>query len=52
MYRDGVRKAARWGVDAILTDVPKTWLELRLALDCKLIYQGQGNRGMRTYVEI
>jgi hypothetical protein len=49
-----VIKAARWGVDAILTDVPKTWLNLRLALDCTLIYlyRGQGNRGMGTYVEI
>ena len=26
-------KAVRWGVDAILTDVTRTWLELRAALD-------------------
>ena len=28
-------QAVRWGVDAILTDVTKTWLELRAALDGK-----------------
>jgi len=26
-------KAVRWGVDAILTDMTKTWLKLRAALD-------------------
>jgi glycerophosphoryl diester phosphodiesterase len=26
-------EAVRWGVDAILTDVPKTWLEMRAALN-------------------
>jgi hypothetical protein len=28
-----IMQAARWGVDAILTDMTKTWLELRAALD-------------------
>lgn len=28
-------EAVRWGVDAILTDVTKTWLDLRASLACK-----------------
>ena len=27
-------EAVRWGVDAILTDVTKTWIDLRAALRC------------------
>jgi hypothetical protein len=38
-------KAVRWGVDAILTDVTRTWLKLRAALDgtCEklLIHRGK-----------
>ncbi|KAH7105589.1 PLC-like phosphodiesterase [Auriculariales sp. MPI-PUGE-AT-0066] len=30
---DQMVEATRWGVDAILTDVTKTWLDLRAALD-------------------
>ena len=41
-------KAVRWGVDAILTDVTKTWLKLRAALDgawgSLMFYRG--NRGI------
>jgi len=37
-------KAVRWGVDAILTDVTKTWLKLRAALDgtwgSLMVYRG------------
>jgi len=29
---DHMMEAVRWGVNAIITDVTKTWLDLRLAL--------------------
>ena len=31
---DSRNQAVRWGVDAILTDVTKTWLDMRTALYC------------------
>jgi phosphatidylglycerol phospholipase C len=31
---DSKNQAVRWGVDAILTDFTKTWLDMRTALYC------------------
>jgi hypothetical protein len=38
----GRYQAVRWGVDAILTDMTKTWLDLRAALD--------GTHGSQLYL--
>ena len=35
---DNEPQAVRWEVDAILTDVTKTWLDLRTALRCGFPY--------------
>ncbi|KAF8272083.1 PLC-like phosphodiesterase [Lactarius quietus] len=41
-------EAVRWGVDAILTDVTKTWLDLRAALDGD--YDNVGARYTRSFL--
>lgn len=41
-------EAVRWGVDAILTDVTQTWLELRAALNGD--YDNVGARYTRSFL--